>query len=473
MKLGKKIVSFSLWGNDPKYTDGAVQNAELVKIHYPTWIARFYVAKNVPENIKSELLKRDAEVIVVDEPINWTSTFWRFYAVRDADVDVVVSRDTDSRLGKREAEAVKEWMNSNCDFHIMRDHPAHATEILAGMWGAKKQLFGIIEQLLATSPRAQETKQADQIFLRSLYPFVSSKAMVHDPFFENRPFPTKRVGADFVGQVYENNEPCALFAEDLLKNPKSREEDRPVVILSSTRDALYADCAELVTTAWESLGYLPVLALVGPSSGSKVKVSATTHVINVEPIEGLTEGFVAQTIRVLLPLMFPDDICITGDIDMVPMSKEYFDDLVEKAKQGKFVVASSDAYPKDSKRFPICYFTGKGSDFDKILNIDTSNTFWLEDTLKEWNSKGFGWDTDEIVFSDKLLGCTNIDVLLDSRGWFNNQYGRIARDRIDRVCWSETLNHWQKTGSAIDAHLPRPFGSSKALAKTIMEKYGL
>ena len=218
----KKIISFSLWGNDPKYTIGAIENAKLAKIFYPEWIARFYVGTDVSNEIISSLKDENAEVISINEECGWTSTFWRFYAVTDPDVEIMISRDTDSRLGKREAEAVKEWISSPLLFHIMRDHPAHATEILAGMWGCKSPLFSFIESALETVPRIPNCKQADQIFLRQIYKYISPQALVHDPFFENKPFPTKREGADFVGQVYENAEPCSLFADDLMKDPRSK-----------------------------------------------------------------------------------------------------------------------------------------------------------------------------------------------------------------------------------------------------------
>ena len=52
----KKVISFSLWGDDPKYTIGAIRNAELAKTVYPGWVPRFYCAKNsVPENIINQL----------------------------------------------------------------------------------------------------------------------------------------------------------------------------------------------------------------------------------------------------------------------------------------------------------------------------------------------------------------------------------------------------------------------------------
>ena len=58
----KKLICFSLWGDNPKYTVGAIRNAELIKTVYPGWKARFYCGTSVPQNIISELLKLNSEV---------------------------------------------------------------------------------------------------------------------------------------------------------------------------------------------------------------------------------------------------------------------------------------------------------------------------------------------------------------------------------------------------------------------------
>ena len=59
----------------------------------------------------------------MSEPGDWTSLFWRFHPAGETDVDVMISRDTDSRLSAREVAAVQEWLSSAADVHIMRDHP--------------------------------------------------------------------------------------------------------------------------------------------------------------------------------------------------------------------------------------------------------------------------------------------------------------------------------------------------------------
>ncbi len=53
-----KIISFSLWGQNPKYLTGAIRNAVLVKQIYPDWVCRFYVDNKV---VKTEFYKGKSE----------------------------------------------------------------------------------------------------------------------------------------------------------------------------------------------------------------------------------------------------------------------------------------------------------------------------------------------------------------------------------------------------------------------------
>ena len=97
-----KVISFSLWGNNPKYTVGAVKNAELAKKVYPGWIPRFYVGSCVDEKIKNQLIELGSQVIEKNVIGDWTGMFWRFEAASDPTVDIMISRDCDSRLSERE-----------------------------------------------------------------------------------------------------------------------------------------------------------------------------------------------------------------------------------------------------------------------------------------------------------------------------------------------------------------------------------
>ncbi len=212
----KKVIAFSLWGSNPKYTIGLIKNLDLAKIIYPDWVCRIYCGNSVPQEIIKEInLKDNKELIIMNEHGNWEGMFWRFYAAEDA--DVMISRDTDSRLTYREKQAVDEWLKSDKLFHIMRDHPYHGTEILGGMWGVKAPILKNIKQLIQAYKKG-DFYQVDQNFLREkIYPLVYNTSFVHDEFFDKKPFPTKRKNYEFVGQVFDENDATVNEHIEVLK----------------------------------------------------------------------------------------------------------------------------------------------------------------------------------------------------------------------------------------------------------------
>lgn len=203
----KKIISFSLWGDIPKYTEGAIRNAELALEIYPDWICRYYVGKDVPLDIIERLIAFDnTELYIMNEPRDWTGMFWRFYAASDLDVGVMISRDVDCRLNMREKVAVDEWLSSDKDFHIMRDNHQHNVPILGGMWGVRN---GFLSEMVCDIDDFVKGDywQVDQHFLdQVVYPKVGSNSFVHDEYFDKKPFPTIRENDFFVGQAFDENE---------------------------------------------------------------------------------------------------------------------------------------------------------------------------------------------------------------------------------------------------------------------------
>jgi hypothetical protein len=208
------VVSFSLWGDKPKYTIGAIRNAELASSWYRGWTCRFYCdEETVPEKILDILDSMpNCEVVrmgVSVEP-HW-SMFWRFYAAEDPSIDCVVFRDTDSRIGQREVMAVQEWISSGKGFHAMRDHPQHGTPLCGGMWGVRGGKLKEIRSMISNYYAMGLTKTAlfgiDQDFLtHSVWSLAKEDVVQHDEFFAKVPFPLPRDPKHFVGQVYDEND---------------------------------------------------------------------------------------------------------------------------------------------------------------------------------------------------------------------------------------------------------------------------
>ena len=135
----KKIIAFSLWGNDYRYLGGALQNVELAKYFYPEWVCRFYIGESTNKEFINKLSdNNNVEIINMPEMGDYTGMCWRFLSASDPDVDITIIRDADSRLHSRELLLVDEWISSNKLFHIIRDHKFHNAKIMGGMWGSKK-----------------------------------------------------------------------------------------------------------------------------------------------------------------------------------------------------------------------------------------------------------------------------------------------------------------------------------------------
>ena len=185
----KKVISFSLWGNSPTYNIGAIKNAELANIYYPDFECWFYIhIDSVPEQTINKLRKmQNCKIFLKTGDLNIVKPMlWRFEAIDDCEVEIMMSRDTDTRILPREVLAVKEWLNSNKLFHIMRDHPHHIFCILGGMFGTRKnpqiQSWKIqIDKIIQNGIR-----DYDQDFLRHyIYPIIQTNSIIHATFNKN------------------------------------------------------------------------------------------------------------------------------------------------------------------------------------------------------------------------------------------------------------------------------------------------
>lgn len=201
----KNIISFSLWGNNSKYTLGAIENIKLSNSIFPEWICRFYVDKNLDAEILKEIRSySNTEIIFADDSLCVNKMMWRFTAIDDPDVGVMLSRDADSRLSLREKACVDIWLQSHEIFHSIIDHPYHY-KIMGGMWGIKKNNI-VNMKILMSNWSSSNHHNNDQAFLNSvLYPIICNSYMLHDSIgLKNFPIPPDP-NYHFVGEIFQGN----------------------------------------------------------------------------------------------------------------------------------------------------------------------------------------------------------------------------------------------------------------------------
>jgi len=214
-----KVISFSLYGEDPIYTKGCIKNAEIKKEVFIGWEMWVYHNDTVPQDILDKLIELDVKLINTNENNGFFGSLWRFNPITEPNIEYFISRDCDSRISLRDETAVNEWIESGKSFHIIRDHPiGHGWPMNAGMWGSKGNSItdfkNMMSDYLIINNRTDD-KSIDQCFLRDIiHPIVSTDLFLHDEYYnyEGIGQAIKRDRAidnfTFIGEsVDENDEP--------------------------------------------------------------------------------------------------------------------------------------------------------------------------------------------------------------------------------------------------------------------------
>jgi hypothetical protein len=218
---------------------------------------------------------------------------------------------------------------------------------------------------------------------------------------------------------------------------------RRIVIVSSD-DSHYMDFWPLVKHAWFKLGLEPVLAHVSND------MTDSQDIIDLPIIEDIPVSLQAQVSRWYVSKFFPNCMVMTSDIDMMPLSKKYFDDAFKCAiaENNAVHVLSSDAYGDGHRAYPMCYNIATGTLLTKLMDLEIDWPIWV----KELNDLGWGWNTDERRFYE-MLDSKKIPSKKYERGWNSRQQ---ANARLDRANWIYDISDVSR-GKYIDAHMIRPY----------------
>jgi hypothetical protein len=217
-------------------------------------------------------------------------------------------------------------------------------------------------------------------------------------------------------------------------------------LIGSTTNPLYLDFWPVVSKIWkEVFNITPVLGLICDEDSDLI--SDEYGIIKKIKTSKLTdEGTQSQIVRMYLS-KFLSGNCIISDIDMIPLSRQYFiDNLIEYSNDDVLVMSSHHYQTINTKQYPMCYVVGNSKNFNNIFKTETN---WDEFVIK--SSKN-GWYSDQCFLYESIqkYGVENVKF----------PYRSFSNDRVDRDQWDYDANA-VKEGKYIDSHLLRPHISYK------------
>jgi hypothetical protein len=208
-------LSFSLYGNAPKYNLGMIRNAELAPKVYPGWKVFVFIDPSVPPAITERLV--DLGCVLAGEDMNVPPMMRRFLVADFPSVERFIVRDADSRISTMEADAVNEWIQEDTIIHTCRAHPAHCRPMNGGLWGAQwrrpnwaaPNMMDLIQTYLDMIAQSYHGHDPDQHFINQMiWDWGRISCTQHDSvcrhcFPGSKDFPTPWPKPRFMGEVWE------------------------------------------------------------------------------------------------------------------------------------------------------------------------------------------------------------------------------------------------------------------------------
>src|ERR1017187_7515866 len=186
----------------------------------------------------------------------------------------------------------------------------------------------------------------------------------------------------------------------------------------SSDDSHFVDYWPVVSEAWKRIGISPRLFFVGSRAGYD-----TVCLPVVPGVKTSLQGKLARlwAFKVLV------GNCIISDIDMMPLSREYFVGTAEAFGKEQIVSYCADAAGLFDKYHPMCYVLANTGIMSRLIAQSTWEEFVLEVARRGGQESG---NADQWWLT-RLLDSYGRVVKL-KRGW--NSAG-CALNRLDRESW--------------------------------------
>ena len=178
-----RIISYSLFGSEHRFIEGAVANIKIASRIFPGWIVRIYHDDTVPNKTLETIKSDNVQLINIKTKASIVpKEMWNLFVASDPCLERYLIRNIDSRLTAREKAAVDQWIDSGKHFYIMRDHPFHVNHsILSYLRGGVKDAVPNMMSLIHKYVKKGTHNWTVQQFLnREIWPIAKMSAYQPD-----------------------------------------------------------------------------------------------------------------------------------------------------------------------------------------------------------------------------------------------------------------------------------------------------
>jgi hypothetical protein len=238
-------------------------------------------------------------------------------------------------------------------------------------------------------------------------------------------------------------------------------------IMSSDDNPLYLDFWPIVSKLWKlKFNIEPVLLYFGKS----IENIDTTYgtVIQMQTLDNIPVSTQAQCSRLWYAGQCGDEVVVTADIDMLPLSPKYFIDFIKDIDDNKYV--NMNSY-NNGTYFPMCYNVSKSSKIKEVLDIDEDFSVFMNKLISHSVGKSLSANNSETWFLDESY--TN-KMVNDYKAKFPEDVIPLSRPngvngyRIDRPKWGYDIELVHED-YYYDSHSVRPYNNNKETVDALVK----
>jgi hypothetical protein len=136
------VISFCLYGPyNKKYYKGLLENLQIINKKLPTFYIYISFGNDIDKSIIEDIKMYKNIIYKIYDLTGDKIKSFRFIPLDNGKIDILFSRDIDSRINKRDLWCINDFIKSKYLVHIIRDHKNHTFPIMAGMVGFRKEFL--------------------------------------------------------------------------------------------------------------------------------------------------------------------------------------------------------------------------------------------------------------------------------------------------------------------------------------------
>lgn len=222
------------------------------------------------------------------------------------------------------------------------------------------------------------------------------------------------------------------------------------VVISSDDNPMYKDFYEIVSKRWNQFGIK--VYYINITNVDEIIENEYGIIHKIKSLDGFSSGFQSQIVRLYAANLIDGNI-LTSDIDMLPLSKDYFLSRSSIAEESKILIYSGQPYG-DVPYYQLCYILANTRIYRDCLQISNLSFYDFCKLLKEKYNEA--WNSDEHFMYDQFQNHLDKLTILRDR---DLSWGGETK-RIDRSNWRYSLELLHNN-YYVDSHLLRPYTTYK------------